>query len=410
MAFAMFTMPMGSNAVVMAAEMPETEVEESNELEASIQEPTLLENIDVPEVDMSISRENPDIEIDVNETEEIDEEEKENESGIIAGSEYLTHINGTLGTLPEAIGYYVTGSEAAYYLAVVSASGGSASEAYTLDYSITTSFDSLEIDESVLQAIPFTFGNNGSSLTYRNLSSSIDNDWYVITVPSNRNYDKITVALSTNSTNTCKYELYQNVSSNRYEMSLVGGGNTINVSTGTYYLRISNALSMEDFDDLDIQNYTLTITPVITANRITMTYLSGTEGHKYVTYSGYGNRFRTSTGTVTVTGDAYYDDPVTNTSIVATNTPITIMYYSPYWESNNTSSWAHVYAYGVTDSTGKYTINISLPPSAGSICVDIGISDHYFDFCAIYAILSDNTSVSVYEPFFHFAYSIYHGY
>ena len=82
------------------------------------------------------------------------------------------------------------------------------------------------------------------------------------------------------------------------------------------------------------------------------------------------------------------------------------MYYNPYWESNNTPDWAYVYAYGVTDSTGKYTINISLPASAASINVDTGVSYHYFDFCAIYALLSDNTSVNVYEPIFHFAYRL----
>jgi hypothetical protein len=424
-------------------------------------EPTILDDIEVPEVDMSVSRTDVVFEINSNRIDNLEAESYrsgiiagtasnyllatddyhlysitlsngmylqaqlttpnnatldydlyllDSDGEIVVGSDYLTHINGSAGTLPEAMGYIAEGNSATYYIAVLSSSGGSASEAYTLDYSISTSYDTLEIDESARQAIPFTIGGNGSTINYRNLSSPIDNDWYIITIPSSRNYNKVTISLTTTSSNTCTYEVYQNVSSNYYEMNLVGTGSPLTVSTGTYYLRVSNALSMVDFDDNDIENYTLTITPVIAANRITMTDLSGTEGHKYVTYSGYGNHFRTATGTVTVTGYAYYDDPATNTSVIAPNTPITIMYYNPYWESNNTPDWAYVYAYGVTDSTGKYTINISLPASAASINVDTGVSYHYFDFCAIYALLSDNTSVNVYEPIFHFAYSIYHSF
>lgn len=330
------------------------------------------------------------------------------EGNILTGSDYYTYLNGTSGTLPEALGYITSDDTATYYLYVLSSEGGSVTEEFTLDYSISTAYDSLETDESVREALPFTFGTDGAYIDSRNLSSPIDNDWYVVTIPESRIYNKLSITATTQSANTCSVEVYQNVSSSGYQMKKVGSGSSVSVSTGTYYVRVSNAKSMEEYDDLDIQEYTLTITPVLTANNITITSLSGTEGTKYVTYSGYGNHFRTSKGTVTVTGYATVKDTTTNTTYYATNTSVTAMYYNPYWEDNNTPSYAYVYGYGTTDSTGKYTATISLPNAMGSIMVDSGVSYHYFDLCAIYAYLSEDTSVITYEPIFHFAYSIYH--
>lgn len=325
---------------------------------------------------------------------------------ILARSEYFTYLNGTSGTLSEALGY-IAEEDATYYIWVLSASGGSVSEEYTLKYSVSTEYDSFEADEYAGDALPFTFGSDGAYVSSRNLSSPIDNDWYVITVPSSRIYDKLTI---TASSNTCSVEVYQNMASSGYAMKKVGNGGTVSVSTGTYYIRVSNAKTMESFDETDIQNYTLDITPVLTATDITITSLSGTEGEKYVTYSGYGTYFRTSTGTVKVTGYATATDSSTNTTYYAANTSVTVMYYNPYWEANNTSSYAYVYAYGTTDSSGKYVINVSLPNATGALMADSGVSYHYFDLCAIYAYISDNASVVTYKPIFHFAYSIYHSF
>lgn len=332
------------------------------------------------------------------------------EGNILTGSDYYTYINGTSGTLPEAFGYITSGDTATYYLYVLSSAGGSVTEAFTLDYSISTACDNLEIDENVREALAFTFGTDGAYLNSRNLSSPIDNDWYVVTIPESRIYNKLSITATTQSVNSCSVEVYQNVSSSGYQMKKVGSGSNVSVSTGTYYVRVSNAKSMEDFDDLDIQAYTLTITPILTANSITITSMSGTEGSKYVTYSGYGKYFRTSKGTVTVTGYATVKDTTTNVTYYVTNTPVTIMYYNPGWEDNNTPSNAYVYGYGNTDSTGKYTATVSLPNAIGSLMADSGVSYHYFDLCAIYAYLSDNTSVITYEPIYHFAYSIYHSF
>lgn len=135
------------------------------------------------------------------------------DGNILTGSDYYTNINGTSGTLPEALGYITSGDTATYYLCVLSSTGGSVSEA-------------------------FTYGTEGAYINYRNLSSPIDNDWYVITVPSSRIYNKLYITASTSSANTCSVEIYQNITSDGYKMKRIGSGNTILVSTGTYYVRI----------------------------------------------------------------------------------------------------------------------------------------------------------------------------
>lgn len=331
---------------------------------------------------------------------------------ILAGSDCYTYINGTSGTLVETLGYITSGDTATYYLYVLSSVGGSVTQPFTLEYAISTDWDSLEIDDNVREALAFTFGPDGEDIDSRNLNSPIDNDWYKITVPGNRTYGKLNITATTSSTNTCSVEVYQNVASEEgcFQMKKVGGSGNVAVSEGTYYVRVFNAKSMEDFDDMDIQNYTLSVTPILTATSISITSLSGTEGEKYVTYNGYGRHFRSSTGIVTVTGYATTVDPTTNTTYYVPNTDVVVMYYNPAWEENNTMNWAYVYGYGTTDATGKYTIQIQLPQSASSICVDTGVSYHYFDFCAIYAFIADDLSVNTYEPMFHFSYSSYHSF
>lgn len=49
------------------------------------------------------------------------------EGNILKGSEYFTYINGTSGTLPEALGYITSGDDATYYLCVLASVGGSVS-------------------------------------------------------------------------------------------------------------------------------------------------------------------------------------------------------------------------------------------------------------------------------------------
>lgn len=329
---------------------------------------------------------------------------------ILVGSDYTTKLNGTSGTLPEALGY-ITEETAVYYIWVLSAAGGSINEAFTLDYSISVACDSWEIDESVREAVSFTFGTDGAYIDSRNLSSPVDNDWYVFTVPSDRTYDKLRITATTPSTNTCSVEVYQNIATDGYSyvMSRVGSGSTISVSTGTYYIRVSNAKSMEDFDDMDIQDYTLSVDPILTADTIVITDLKGTEGLNTVArYPGYGTYFRTSQGTVTVYGVAAATDSSTGKQYPVVGRQITGTFYSSAWDNNNTPDYAIRTGTGYTDSTGNFTVNIELPTALGQYSCDVGTSYHYFDISLIRAALSDNSSVYGTQKIFHFSHSVYH--
>lgn len=334
------------------------------------------------------------------------------EGYILTGSDYYTYINGTSGTLPEAFGYITSGDTATYYLYVYSSAGGSVTESFTLDYSVSAACDNWEIDERASEALAFTFGTDGAYIDSRNLSSPIDNDWYVITIPSSRIYNKLNISAITESANTCSVEVYQNVSSSGYQMKKIGNGNNVSVSTGTYYVRVSNAKAMDEYDDLDIQNYKLTITPVLSADSITITDLSGSEGkNKVVTYPGYGTYFRTQgSSTLTIYGVATATDPTTNKIYPVENTLINGLYYSPAWENNNTAANATRKGSDYTDAQGEFVITISLPPAIGTYMYDVGTSYHYFDICGVSASVADNSSVVDSEVIFHLAYTMYHSF
>lgn len=328
---------------------------------------------------------------------------------VLTGCDYYTYLNGSLGTLPEAFGYFTLGDTATYYIYVLSSQGGSINQAFTLDYSISVACDRWESDENAREALPFTFGVGGAYIDSRNLSSPVDNEFYEITIPSDRIYDKLKITATTSSANTCSVEVYQNISSSGYQMKRVGSGSTIPVSTGTYYIRVSNAKTMEQYDDLDIQNYTLSITPILTANTIVITDLSGTEGkNKVVNYPGYGTYFRTETGNLTIYGVAAAADSTTGSLYAVEGQEITGTYYSPAWDANNTPSNAYRTATGYTDSQGNFTITIPLPNAIGKYTYDSGVSYHYFDICAVQALVADNPSVSDEQPIFHLAYTSYH--
>jgi hypothetical protein len=333
----------------------------------------------------------------------------DSDGNIVAYSEYATQVNGTSGTLPEALGYVAAGQTAAtYYLYVYSANGGSISQAYTLDYSFSNAFDRYETDESASRALPFTFDARGTYLNTRNLSSPIDNDWYQFTVPDNRIYDKLQIKAVTVSTNDCSVQLYKNISTSGYKMQrIAASGDKFNVSTGTYYIRVSNLKTLGEYNNTDIQNYNLSITPIFRVDKITITDLNGTEGLNHVVnYSGYGAHFRTGTGTLTISGCATVKDSSTNTTYLVPGVQITGEYYNPYWESNNTPSFAVVTNTGVTDSSGRFNISIKLPPPMGRETYYIGMFTHYFDICEARAYSSENTSVKDVQTIFHLAYSL----
>lgn len=167
---------------------------------------------------------------------------------------------------------------------------------------------------------------------------------------------------------------------------------------------------MENFDDLDIQNYKLSITPILKATGIVITDLKGSEGlNKVVNYPGYGAHFRTQGfGTLTVYGVLTATDSSTGVTYAVGGEQINGLYYSPAWEANNTSANAIRRGTGTTDSSGKFEIDISLPPGIGVYSYYGSTSTHYFDICGVSVSPSDDSSISASETIFHLAYTMYH--
>ncbi len=127
---------------------------------------------------------------------------------VIVGSEMATLINGEDGTLPESIGYIsMNPGETSYYLIVMSANGGSASEPFILDYALSNDGDGTEPAGNPMHAIELPFGTNGVGLQGLTLSAPIDNDWFYIDVQEDRNYDRLKLDISTDSSNTARYEI-----------------------------------------------------------------------------------------------------------------------------------------------------------------------------------------------------------
>ena len=143
---------------------------------------------------------------------------------------------------------------------------------------------------------------------------------------------------------------------------------------------------------------------------IVITDLKGSEGlNKVVNYPGYGAHFRTQgSGTLTVYGVLTATDSSTGVTYAVGGEQINGLYYSPAWEANNTSANAIRRGTGTTDSSGKFEIDISLPPGIGVYSYYGSTSTHYFDICGVSVSPSDDSSISASETIFHLAYTMYH--
>ncbi|MDE7132222.1 MAG: hypothetical protein K2O65_10545 [Lachnospiraceae bacterium] len=216
----------------------------------------------------------------------------DNEGNILCGSDRYTYVNGADGTLQESVGYITTGTTAAtYHLAVMSMAGGSADEMFKLEFTVSDIYDQFEIDENPMQAWPLTIGSDGVILNVRSISSPLDNDWYIIDIPENRIYDFLTISLSSESSNICRFEVYRNTISNRYKMRRIVSsdhGIALTMETGTYYIRVCSNKPMANFNDQDIQNYKLSIIPNLKPEKIVISEYDGDEGvNHYVKYPGF---------------------------------------------------------------------------------------------------------------------------
>lgn len=322
---------------------------------------------------------------------------------ILDASENYTYMNSD-GTLDESVGIINQGSEAeTYYLFVNSSQGGSINEAFTLEYAISYPYDNFETDEHPSIAKNFTYGITGAYINSRSISSPIDSDWYVINVPSTRSYDKINFNILTSSSNACKVEVYKDMSNGSFQMKkLLSNGGNLSISTGKYYIKVS--YSGSNFNQDDVQNYTLDLTPILTPQSIVITgYNSDMGPNDYPSGYYYGKHYRAK-GFLDIAGYVTTTDAETGIVYGIPYTSVTGKYINEGWSgtaANNIRTGT-----STTDSTGKFVINITLPPSAGSISQYITVSTHYYDYCGVLAYVTSNSSIQAQDFIYHYGYAI----
>lgn len=321
------------------------------------------------------------------------------DGNMVAGSENVTNVvNG--GTLAEAVGYINTsGADEDFYLYVNSFAGGSTTNAYTLTYAFTDVYDNYEVDEQPGYASEFVMSGSSDSISTRTISSPIDSDWYMVTVPAN--YDQMQLAVSSTSSNAHAITVYQNIATDgTFKMTPVTLTNgKLDVTAGSvYYFKVHYSGALNGYVQTSIETYTLSIEfseKVLNPGSITIT---GYSGGSYVSYQ-YG-RFYRVTDSTTLTVNGRVRDTEGNVLIGA---PVVVGYANPAWDGD--PRYGLVTATGVTDTSGNFSITITLPPDAGLDCYYVDPSTHYFDLCALLVMAADGVTDTDY--IYQYAYSAY---
>lgn len=320
------------------------------------------------------------------------------DDNIMDASENVTNVvNGK--TLVEDVAVINTaGAEVEYKILVNSFIGGSETEAYTLTYALTDVYDDYETDEQPQKAGEFVFSGASDSISSRNISSPIDSDWYMFTVPSG--YDEMQLNISSSSANTHAVWAYKNIATDgTYQMtpvSLSSGKNAVTAGD-VYYLKVCYGGTLNGFAQDSIENYTLSIEFSVKSLEPGSISITGFEGGTYVTY-GYGRLYRVTGSTLTVKGI------VKDTEGKAlANAPVLVAFANPAWDGD--SRYGLIPAEGVTDSSGRFTITVSLPPKAGLECYYVDPSTHYYDTCTVIATPGNDLYATDYV--YQYAYSAY---
>ncbi|MDE7425619.1 MAG: DUF4198 domain-containing protein [Lachnospiraceae bacterium] len=291
-----------------------------------------------------------------------------------------------------------TGTDLEYKILVNSFIGGSETEAYTLTYALTDVYDEYETDEQPQRAGEFVFSGSSDSISGRNISSPIDSDWYMFTVPSG--YDEMQLNISSSSTNVQTVLAYRNIATDStYQMapvSLSNGKNAV-LAGDVYYLKVCYGGSLNGFDQNSIESYTLSVSFSVKSLEPGSISITGFEGGTYVTY-GYGKLYRVTGNRLTVKG------VVKDTEGKAlANAPVLVAFANPAWDGD--SRYGLVTQEGITDASGRFTLTITLPPKAGLECYYVNPSTHYYDTCTVIATPGNDVFDTDYV--YQYAYSAY---
>ena len=326
---------------------------------------------------------------------------------LIKSSDYVTYTTSEMATLDESIGY-IANKDETVYVCVYSVGGGSKTESYTLDYTITTNFsDSSEPNENAKEAIDLSMNEMGANVSAK-LNSPLDNDWYRFIVKEGDSYDKVRLNISSSSTtNGCKIEIYKNLVSDYYAMLRVGygTGGEVALDAGTYYIRVVSTNTVDDFNAGDIPTYKLSVSQTTKVDKITITDYSAYHGTENVDYPE-GKFYRVDqslTNVVTVKGRAYYTDengrsqPIANATIIGE-------VKDQQWEKLNRPDMSTVTSTAVTDSNGYYEMTFYLKTAVRGLSHFVTVSTHHYDLMDVTIKASSNDKATAKSKFYYLKY------
>lgn len=334
-------------------------------------------------------------------------------SQILDGSENYTYFNSNGKTCPEGVGIINTSdSYQTYYIMVRSSAGGSGLKPYTLRYSVSYPYDANETDENVRSAKQFNLTSGGFLLATRNISSPVDADWYKVIVPSSKAYDQVTISL-TNTKN--KLELYKDATgyNTMFLMESIQGGKSFTkaLGAGTYYIRVSYEGADSDFDSDNVNNYTMTLLPILKATDIVITkYESEGPNVGYVSYP-YGYYFRAQ-NYVTFNGLVYSKDPVTGDAFAIPSTTVEIDMISivdKKFDDEGNIVPVEVKRTGLTNTNnkGEFRHSLSFLPSVGLNTYENYATISYYDLVIVNARVVSQPSISFADCIYHLAHISY---
>lgn len=296
----------------------------------------------------------------------------DSELNVIKMSHYIPYLNETT-TLEESIGYLATSDEQ-LYMGVFSLVGGSGTEAYTLDFSITTNYlelaDGGEPNENVQEAIALDPGRQGVTVSGM-INSAYDNDWSSFNVIDSPYYEKIRLNLTSNSSsNGCKMEIYKNVLEEEDYFAMELGGSAIGerevyLPVGTYYIRVVSTNTYNDFNPGDVPFYNLSVTPVSRVDGIMITTYQAPKITEGSYHEGYSYRvWDREDNFVNIIGLAYNLDSMGNKTGAA-NVRLGGKVVNTSWESEGRPDLSTTYGSATTREDGFFFMRVYLNRSYG---------------------------------------------
>lgn len=274
--------------------------------------------------------------------------------------------------------------EGIYYVAVSSNQGYDVNNQFLFTVKYSEVYDNNEVDDNIWTAKNYT-GTVNHAGTIDNL---FDEDWLTLTLTE---AEALNTRLSNNASDTTDYQLDIFDASLNYLAGFTQDENFNNItfSAGTYYLRIASSSSFDA-----TKNYQLIMNksdgPAYRSKITKIGSDGGVEG--FIDY-GYGRKWRIKNN-ITIEG--------TLVDQYGSAVPYANIEFYIQGDLNN-----KIYGEGgITDGSGKYSIDMYIGHSIGKYMFNAPVSRHYFDIIPIKA-MSGNTLLKMDDSsLYHFAYSM----